>query len=166
MTKILPTWAIENATVEDRERVVAAQRDDTLQIQWPATTGIRGWAKEQGWSSSWFSFESRFMKRILANDADFALAINESGIALTIPKQIATISDERLQELDAEYANRQVWWALVASLREIRRMIEMDIDVAMDGRIFKEVGSFLTWAHQRYPMLEEGYDSWIGDDKS
>jgi hypothetical protein len=25
---------------------------------------------------------------------------------------------------------------------------------------------FYNWAHGRYHMLEDGYDSWIGDDKS
>jgi len=26
--------------------------------------------------------------------------------------------------------------------------------------------SFYDWAHGRYHMLEDGHDSWIGDDKS
>ena len=55
---------------------------------------------------------------------------------------------------------------LVAGLREIRRAVAAGVVVYVDGKTLRSFGSFYNWAHGRYDALEEGYDSWIGDDKS
>ena len=49
-------------------------------------------------------------------------------------------------------------------MREIRRAVEAGVVVEIDGRKLKSWASFYDWAHGRYHMLEDGYDSWIGDD--
>jgi hypothetical protein len=46
---------------------------------------------------------------------------------------------------------------LVEELREIRR--------AGEGKTLRSFQSFYDWAHGRYHALEDGYDSWIGDDR-
>ena len=63
------------------------------------------------------------------------------------------------------YAERSWRW-LVESLREIRRAVEADVVVEIDGQQLKSFGSFYTWAHGRYHVLEDGYDPWIGDDRA
>ncbi len=84
-----------------------------------------------------------------------------------------TISSEELKELDELYEARSPsgrptsWGALVEELRAIRRTVEAGTVVQVEGagalRTWQE---FYTWAHGRYHMLEDGYDSWIGDDNS
>ena len=59
------------------------------------------------------------------------------------------------------------WGILVEELREIRRAVEADIVIDIAGETkFRSFQGFYTWAHGRYHMLEDGYDSWIGDDNS
>lgn len=83
------------------------------------------------------------------------------------------VSTEELRELDALYAARSPsgqptsWRVLVEELRKIRRAIEGGAVVQVEG--VATLGTwqeFYTWAHGRYHMLEDGCDSWIGDDKS
>ena len=87
-----------------------------------------------------------------------------------------TLSQEQLEELDSLY-NETVdmgvlgrrptrWGELVAELRTYRRAIEAGSVVEVDGTALRSVGNFLKWAHTRYHALEDGYDSWYGDDKS
>lgn len=83
------------------------------------------------------------------------------------------ISAEKLKTLDEMYAARSPsghptsWRALVEELREIRRAVEAGAVVQVEGggtlRTWQE---FYDWAHGRYHMLEDGCDSWIGDDRS
>ncbi len=76
-------------------------------------------------------------------------------------------------KLDAFYAERNAsgdpsaWGLLVESLRELRRAIEAGgvVQVA-GGPTLLSVLDFHAWAYGRYKLLEEGYDSWIGDDES
>jgi len=83
-----------------------------------------------------------------------------------------TLSLEELRELDALYEKRSAsgrptdWGSLVEKLRSIRRMVEAGTVVEVDGKVLKSFGSFYDWAHGRYHMLEDGYDRWIGDDRS
>jgi hypothetical protein len=80
------------------------------------------------------------------------------------------LSLEELQKLDRLYAERSAtgrptdWGSLVEKLRSIRRMIEAGTVVEVDGKVLNSFGTFYAWAHGRYHMLEDGYDSWIGDD--
>lgn len=76
-------------------------------------------------------------------------------------------------ELDALYAARDAsgrassWGLLVERLRALRRAIEAGAVVQIaGGTALRSVLDFHTWAYERYKLLEEGYDSWIGDDVS
>ena len=176
MEKGIPDWAREMATPQDRRRAIAAYRRWTWQITWPERRAVRAWAKRQGWPAPWFIFDGRFIDKMLESDENFALALEEGGIQVSLPLDYYEISDEKLKALDALYEEREEmgalgmrpvgWGSLVGELREIRRAVEADVMIAIDDRKIKSVGSFLTWAHGRYPLLEDGYDSWIGDDES
>jgi hypothetical protein len=83
-----------------------------------------------------------------------------------------TLSDAELSNLDSLYDARDStdrpseWGTLVAKLREIRRSIESGEAVKVHaGTELQSVLEFHTWAYRHYTLLEEGYDSWIGDDK-
>ena len=78
-----------------------------------------------------------------------------------------------LKELDELYTHRENgsptdWGILVSQLRQIRRLIEAGTRVKIEetSTVLASKTSFYTWAHGRYHMLEDGYDSWIGDDNS
>lgn len=82
------------------------------------------------------------------------------------------ISLEHLSELDALYTDRADsgqpggWGLLVARLREIRRAIEAGSGVQIaGGPTLRSVLDFHAWAYERYRLLEEGYDAWIGVDE-
>lgn len=79
-----------------------------------------------------------------------------------------TLSAEELTDLDELYDARHAsWGTLVEKLRKIRRSIESgEVVKVHDGRELQSVLEFHTWAYAHYKLLEEGYDSWIGDDKS
>jgi hypothetical protein len=86
---------------------------------------------------------------------------------------MAELSVEELMEFDAFYAERSAsghpsaWGLLVERLRELRRTIEAgEVVQIAGGPTLLSVLDFHTWAYQRYKLLEEGYDSWIGDDES
>jgi len=133
---------------------------------------LRGWTRQQGWPTPWFGFKDAFLRKMLDSEDNFALALSESGIQVVIPIERYTISEEQLSEFDALYEEQNEfgrptgWGALVSGLREIRRLVEAGIVVEVDGKSLKRFGSFYNWAHGRYHMLEDGYDSWIGDDNS
>lgn len=82
-------------------------------------------------------------------------------------------SDEELAKLDWLYSERDAdgrpiyWVSLVQRLREIRRSIERGEPVSVHaGLQLLTVLDFHTWAYAHYKLLEEGCDSWIGDDES
>ena len=91
-----------------------------------------------------------------------------------IPIQEQTLLIERLKEFDALYEERSSsgrptgWGSLVEELRKIRRLVEAGVTVKIEGTqtVLNTWQSFYDWAHGRYHMLEDGYDSWIGDDDS
>ena len=60
------------------------------------------------------------------------------------------------------------WGTLVEELRQIRRLVESGVKVNIEGTqtVLSTWQSFYDWAHGRYHALEDGYDSWIGDDDS
>ena len=83
------------------------------------------------------------------------------------------LSVEKTTELDALYAERSAsgqptaWGLLVERLRELRRAIEAgEVVQIAGGPTLRSVLDFHRWAYERYKLLEEGYDSWIGDDES
>lgn len=125
-----------------------------------------------------FGFENAFIAKLFESDETFSLALNESGISIQIPIKEHTLTMERLKELDALYEERGEmgplgrrptgWGTLVSELREIRHLVEADVTVNVEGTqtVLTTWESFYAWAHGRYHMLEDGYDSWIGDDES
>jgi len=88
-----------------------------------------------------------------------------------------TLTIEMLKELDALYDETVImgvlgrrstrWGTLVQELREIRRLVEAGVIVKIEGTptVLNTWESFYAWAHGRYHALEDGYDSWIGDDR-
>jgi hypothetical protein len=83
------------------------------------------------------------------------------------------VSTEELGELDSLYEERSPsgrptrWYVLVEELRKIRRLVEAGTVVEVEGAgTLTTWQEFYSWAHGRYHMLEDGCDSWIGDDKS
>lgn len=167
----LPTWALQPATADDRERTIEAQSRDTMQLTWPDKHVLRDWARRHGWPSPLFGFDGKFLATMLASDDNFALALRESGVEIRIPAPQYVLPDEKLQEFDALYAERTEngrptsWGVLVEDLREIRRAVEAGVVVVVEGQKLTNWNGFYTWAHGRYHMLEDGYDSWIGDDR-
>lgn len=173
MTSAIPAWAMRAATAVDRVLVQHAQRQGWLQIQWPEGKTVKQWAKVQGWPVPWFGFDDAFIGKMLESDETFALALAESGVALQIPRSSYTLSVKQVQELDALYAERSAsgrpvsWGILVEELREIRRAVEAEVKIHIEGTdtVLASWQGFYTWAHGRFHALEDGYDSWIGDDR-
>lgn len=86
------------------------------------------------------------------------------------------VSEAELGRLDRLYAEREDlgalgmrptgWDALVEELRGLRRAVEAGVVVTVGGATLTTWQEFYAWAHGRYHALEEGADSWIGDDDS
>jgi hypothetical protein len=176
MKKGAPKWAMEIATSQDRQRAKDAYQNFTWQLTWPEGKSMRAWAKKQGWPAPGWLSDSRFINKMLESDENFALALRESGLQVLIPLEYYRLPDQELKKMDTWYEERKdmgvlglrpvSWGILVEGLREIRRAIEAGVVIEIDGKKIKSVGSFLIWAHNQYYMLEEGYDSWYGDDNS
>ncbi len=182
-----PQWAMKTARPGDREDAARAHQRGTLKTNWdPDAVGYAGgrlidgpprdWAKAHGWPTPWFSFRSAFLTTMLESDENFDLAVTQSGVKVYFPKKEHTLSENDLKRLDALYEEREDmgvlgrrpsrWGALVEELREIRRAVAAGVAVKVDGKTLTTWGSFYTWAHGRYRALEDGYDSWIGDDET
>ncbi len=171
MKPTAPNWAMTAAGPQDLVRAQEAQHKGVLQIQWPDLKALRTWARQQGWPAPRFGFQDAFILKMLASPETFALAIERSGVALSIPVGAVTISSEKIGKLDALYEERSPqgrptgWGTLVEELREIRRAVEAGVAVTIDdGPTLTSWQEFYAWAHGRYHMLEDGYDAWIGDD--
>ncbi len=166
----LPSWATEPAAPSDRERAQRAHQLGMLQISWPDKKQLKAWAKAQGWPTPFFGLHDALFKQLLSTDEAFALALHSSGIALHVPIRQHAITAVELQKLDPLYDSRgandrpEEWGSLVENLREIRRLVEAGIVVIVEDQQLTDFDSFYRWAHGRYHMLEDGYDSWIGDD--
>lgn len=174
MDKPIPSWALKLATPEDRDAAQRARQHNRMIITWPDSKPPKAWARRQGWPTPWFAFENAFINKMLESDASFELALKESGIKIHIPLETYTITADELKEFDELYDLRGThgrpssWGALVEGLREIRRAVEAGVEVKIEGTntVLRSWSGFYEWAHGRYHMLEDGYDSWIGDDKS
>ncbi len=182
-----PLWALKTAGPGDRAEAVKAYRRGRLKTNWdphPYAAGInygrkplskgpsKAWAREQGWPTPWWSFRKAFLATLLENDENFRLGLTEGGVELYFPKREHTLSAEELQKLDDLYSERSAdgrpsgWGSLVAALRDIRRAVEAGVTIKVEGKSLATWSSFYSWAHGRYHGLEDGYDSWIGDDTS
>jgi hypothetical protein len=162
---------MRGAEADDYGAVQGAQRRGLVEIEWPDREALRAWAKRQGWPTPRFDFEAAFVAKALESPANFAQAVDQSGIKMRIPREEYTLAAATLQELDALYAGRspsgrpQQWGSLVEELRAVRRAVEAGVVVQVeDGPRLGNWQEFYQWAHGRYHMLEDGYDRWIGDD--
>ncbi len=171
MTKPLSTWALQMATPDDHGAAAEAHRQGYLEITWPDHRALRAWATQQRWPTPLFGFERVFTAHMLASPANFALAVADSGVEVTLPRRSYALTGDRLRTLDALYAARSPdgrptgWGALVEELRELRRAVEAGVAVTVeDAGLLRSWQEFYQWAHGRYHMLEDGSDRWIGDD--
>lgn len=167
----LPAWALRRVTAADFGAAREAQRRARLQVKWPPLKALRAWANQRAWPAPRFGFEAAFLTHLLDSEANFEFGLGAAGLELTMPVPAYTLTPEELAELDALYAARSdsgrptSWGALVQALREIRRAVEAGVEVTVDGAPpLRTWQGFYAWAHGRYHMLEDGYDSWIGDD--
>jgi hypothetical protein len=180
MTYNIPAWAKERVSlnVHDFSEVHRLHRRGRTQIQLPNLKELKGWAKSHGWPTPWFGFKEAFITKLFESNETFSLALNESGINIHIPIKEHILTIETLKELDALYEETEDrgalgrrptrWGTLVGELREIRHLVEGGVKVKVEGTqtVLTTWGSFYNWAHGRYHALEDGYDSWIGDDDS
>ena len=169
----LPSWALTTAEPDDYAALASARRPDPDLIRWPEINRLKPWARQQGWPVPWFGFKRAFVGKMMESEDNFRRAVRHSGIAWVIPKTGHVLSARELRELDELYqepaADQRAgsWNALVVGLREIRRAIEAGVAIAIeDGPTLRSWQDFYSWAHARYPRLEEGCDHWVGDDAS
>jgi len=176
----IPTWAKQRVTPEDHgfSEVRELHLQGRTQIQLPDLKKLRNWATSHAWPTPWFGFKKAFIAKLFESDETFLLALRESGIDIRIPIKEHTITTQKLIELDALYEEREDmgvlgrrptrWGNLVDELREIRRLVEAGVRVRIEGTptVLDTWQRFYSWAHGRYHALEDGCDSWIGDDKS
>ncbi|MEZ4641431.1 MAG: hypothetical protein R3E31_01600 [Chloroflexota bacterium] len=175
----IPAWAKQGEPADhDFSEVRQLHRQGSTQIQLPDLKKLKGWAKSHGWPTPWFGFKNAFIAKLFESHETFTLALNESGVTMHIPIKEHTLTIKMLKELDGLYEAREDmgvlgqrptrWGDLVSELREIRHLVEAGVKVNVAGTqtVLKTWQGFYDWAHGRYHMLEDGYDSWIGDDDS
>lgn len=165
VTPPLPAWALTTAGPADRLAVQKAQSRGKAQIRWRNGAPPREWARRQGWPTPWFGFEKAFVTKMLESDECFALALSETGVEISIPRDRYILSAKELEDFDALYRDAS-WDYLVEELREIRRAVEAGVEIHVEGERLTSFESFYKWAHGRYYVLEEAATSWIGDDES
>lgn len=180
MSHDIPDWAKQRVTPEAPSFVEVRRLhgQGKTQIQLPDLKELKGWAKSHHWPTPWFGFQKALLDKLFESNETYTLALNESGINIHIPIKEHTLTIARLKELDALYEEREDagafgqrptrWGILVNELRQIRRLVEGGITVRVEGTqtVLNTWESFYSWAHGHYHMLEDGYDSWIGDDIS
>lgn len=176
----IPAWAKRRVTPEQHSFTEVHRLHDQgrAQIQLPDLKELKRWAKSHDWPMPWFGFRKAFLAKLFESSETFALALTESGIKVHIPIKSHTLNLERLKELDALYEETVEmgalgrrptgWGSLVHELREIRRLVEAGVEVNVEGTetVLNTWQRFYDWAHGRYRGLEDGSDSWIGDDNS
>ena len=176
----IPSWAKRKVNpAKDRcSEVREFYQNDRAEIQLPDLKALKVWARTHRWPTPWFGFTKAFIAKLFESDQTFSLALNESGVKIHVPIKQHTLTAKRLKELDAMYEAKEDmealgrrparWGTLVDELREIRRMVEAGVAVKVEGTqtVLDTWQSFYDWAHGRYHCLEDGYDSWIGDDDS
>ncbi|MCL4868191.1 MAG: hypothetical protein KJ063_04420 [Anaerolineae bacterium] len=172
MKKNLPTWAMKMAAAADYDRVKDEYHRGRMQITLPDHKTLRQWAKQKLWPTPWFGFTDAFITKMVESQETFALALNEAGITILLTQESYILPAEKQSELDTLYGERSnsgwptSWGILVEELRDIRRAVEAGVVVEVEGgKKLHSFQDFYTWAHGCYHALEDGYDSWIGDDQ-
>jgi len=177
MTQDIPAWA-KQRVLPDVPGIVNLRRlhrEGRTEIQLPELKELKRWAKSHGWPTPMFGFKEALITKLFESDETLSLALKDSGINIYVPVKEHTLTLEQLQQLDALYEEREdmgilggrptQWGTLVDELREIRHLVEAGVEVNVEGTdtVLTTWQSFYAWAHGRYHMLEDGYDSWIGD---
>jgi len=176
----IPAWAKQSVNPEDHDYSEVSQlyNKGKAQIHLTNLKDLKGWAKSQNWPTPWFGFKEAFIAKLFASQEAFKLALRESGIKIHIPISEHIINIERLKKLDGLYEEKQDmgvlgqratgWGTLVSELREVRHLVEAGVKVKVEGTqaVLTSFQKFYDWAHGRYSKLEDGHDSWIGDDNS
>lgn len=177
MTQDIPAWAKQRVLpgAPGIAEVSQLHGEGRAEIQVPDLKALKGWAKSHGWPAPLFGFKEAFLTKLFESDETLSLALDDSGVSIYIPIHEHTLTLEQLQHLDALYEEREdtgdlrgrptQWGTLVNELREIRHLVEAGVEVKVEGTdtVLTTWQSFYAWAHGRYHMLEDGYDSWIGD---
>jgi hypothetical protein len=173
MTSTPPDWAMRPVEVEDRASMDKLLRRGLVEITWPEIKKLKRWAREHHWPAPWFGFKQSFIAQMLENDSKFLMGVKNSGIKLSVPKKQVDFDAYQLRDLDELYMARNAdgrprdWNLLVGELRMLRRAVEAGVALKVDeAHTLRSWQGFYTWASSRYPGLEEGCDSWIGDDGS
>ncbi|MCB0689644.1 MAG: hypothetical protein KDC53_24055 [Saprospiraceae bacterium] len=148
----------------DWELVKKAHQAGTVKIELLNDASLRSWMKGNGWKSSWIFLEESFKKQLLSEEWKYRQALEGGIVEIMIPKDKVNISGETLKDLDESYEERS-WSSLVESLRDMRRAVEAGVILEVEGKPIKTWNAWYSWAHSRYPGLEEGSDLWIGDDR-
>lgn len=175
----IPAWARQRVSPQhSRAEVQARHRQGRAEIGFPDGGKLEDWARAAHWPTPWFGFQKAFLEKLFESDETFALALRDGVVTIDIPIKEHSISEATLEKLDALYEAREdlgalgrrptEWGSLVEKLREIRRLVEAGIEVKVEGTptVLKTWQNFYSWAHGRYHALEDGADSWIGDDDS
>ena len=176
----IPAWAMRKVTEADPGFVEVRRLHELgrIKIQFPDLKTQKAWAKAHNWPRPWFGFRKAWVNKLFESPETFDLAIKTSGIMIHIPIKAHTITTKKVKKLDELYEEREdmgdlgkrpvCWGSLVSELREIRRLVEAGVPVHVEDTttVLETWQQFYTWAHGRFSLLEEGSDSWIGDDAS
>lgn len=157
----LPNWALRPATANDREYAREARSKLSGTFEFTDRKGLRGWMKGKKWKASWLLLETSFFRNLFESDNNFQLALAEGIITIKLPKAAHQINKEHLDRLDKEYGAGGYDF-MVEPLREIRRALEAEVGIEIEGKKMKSVSTFISWVNERYPLIEEGADEWFG----
>ncbi len=160
----IPSWALTKAGTEDRKAVKKAFEKKNAHFVFKDRKKLKPWMKSKKWRTSWLFPEQSFYRALFENDENFQTALSENVVEIFLPKSTYEIPDKEIQEIDQHYEQEEWDWA-VESLREIRRAIDAGVVIQIGDQEFTSAGSFYTWAHKRYHILEEASDKWILDDR-
>ncbi len=159
-----PGWALTKAGSEDRKIVKEAFDKKRTNFVFKDKKSLKSWMKSKKWRTSWLFPEQSFYQAIFENDDNFQTALSENIVEIFLPKSAYKVPDKEIEKIDQYYEQEEWDWA-VECLREIRRAIDAGVVIKIGDQQFTTAGSFYTWAHKRYHILEEASDKWILDDR-
>ena len=160
----VPNWALTRARFEDRIKVKKAFEKRNAHFVFKDRKKLKSWMKSKKWRTSWLFPEKSFYQALLANDENFQTALSENVVEILVPKSTYKVPEKEIEKIDQYYEQEEWDWA-VECLREIRRAIDAGVVIKIGDQQFTTAGSFYTWAHKRYHILEEASDKWILDDR-
>ena len=157
---IIPEEALRKATPEDYEYAKKLKDKGVIRIEVPNREKVKTWMKSKGWRRSWLFPNSSLQQSLFASEENFHLAISEGIVHVHVPKDSVQITEKELNRIDRLYAQKE-WDSAVVALREYRRAIDAGVAVIVGDVSFTSSGSFYTWVHKRYHILEEAANEMI-----